>query len=73
MFASLFQVPIINPAPLLSAIKGYLQKDKNSYGGPGAHASTIAPEELNPWQQGVDDSLAATAAEADDELADTEN
>jgi hypothetical protein len=58
--------------PLLSAIKGYLQKDKNSYGGPGAHAR-VAPEELNSWQQGVDDSLAAAAAEADAELSGAEN
>jgi hypothetical protein len=62
--------PLLNP--LFSAIKGYLQKDKYSYGGAGTHAA-VAREELNPWQQGVDDSLAAAAAEANDEFTDTEN
>ena len=69
--ASIFYFfPSLNP--LFSAIKGYLQKDKYSYGGAGAHAA-VTPEELNPWQQGVDDSLAEAAAAADDDLTDTEN
>ena len=44
---------------LPSAIKGFLKKDKNIYGS-GAH-DKVAPEELNPWQQGVDDSLTEAA------------
>jgi len=43
--------------------QGISQKDKSIYGS-GAH-DKVAPEELNPWQQGVDDSLSeAAAAEA---------
>ena len=47
---------------LLSAIKAFLKKDQNIYGG-GIH-DKVAPEELNSWQQGIDDSLAAAAAAA---------
>ena len=36
-----------------------LKKDKNAYRG-GVHPN-VAPEELNPWQQGIDDSLEAAA------------
>ncbi|KAF8164717.1 hypothetical protein B0H34DRAFT_793181 [Crassisporium funariophilum] len=47
---------------VVRAIKGYLKKDKTIYGG-GLHTK-VAPEELNPWQQGVDDSLVEAAVAA---------
>jgi len=44
--------------PELHVIKNFLKKDKEIYGS-GVH-DRFAPEELNPWQQGVDDSLTET-------------
>jgi hypothetical protein len=44
------------------SLRTALKKDKAIYGG-GDHLN-VAPEELNPWQQGVDDSLDAAQASA---------
>ncbi|PPQ80667.1 hypothetical protein CVT25_001629 [Psilocybe cyanescens] len=44
-----------DPALIARAIKGYLKKDTDTYGS-GPH-DKVAPEQLNAWQQGVDDSL----------------
>ena len=57
MFSTLFFFLVFGHLIGLSAIKGFLKKDKNVYGG-GVYPN-VAPEELNPWQQGVDDSLEA--------------
>ena len=39
----------------ISAIKGYLKLDHDEYGA--GVTDRTAPEEQNPWQQGIDDAL----------------
>jgi hypothetical protein len=41
----------------ISAIKGYLKLDHDEYGS--SLTDQTAPEEQNPWQQGIDDALDA--------------